>query len=343
MSRMINFQEGRAYMRSAAPDPLFQYVPFDENNPHCAMVVLSARAYADIIAEAAANGPNETGLAMIGKKVGKVWFVYDCIPGGQNAHRSKYAFSMDVPMVNYLMQYTARRYKFKAMLVGFEHQHPESYDQYSITDFAAFRDNLKNAPLGLITGLVNKDPDFRIAFHYVRGNTLMPIPYLHGDEYFPKGLMDLADPEALAAQSGFSMRIIDRSLNSAVDAEAFHSVFTEASAEPGEQKGEAAEAEPREIKTAPETAEPLPEEKAETGAEAEPEIPVSQDVPAEQAEAPAVSEQDGPAPEPVPASPGSRILLDRTEEHCDCVGGCIHRVIIHTVIEETTEEQKKEA
>ena len=167
------------------------------DNPMCRHVMLSDRAYAAIIAEVLRNGSNETGGIFIGNIWQRVWFIADCIDPGLSTVNEQSFFTWDSNYVNHLLDRVGSLYKYPLTLLGFWHRHPGSLDTFSATDMQTIRTNLRDCPHGLLSMLVNIDPELRMTFYYCYDNTIMPIRYDHGDEYFPKELLEYATPEEL--------------------------------------------------------------------------------------------------------------------------------------------------
>ena len=178
----------------------FQYVHYHQGHPRCTHVVLSDRAYSTIISEVLANNRNETGGVLLGHIVGTVWYVAEVIPPGLTSTHAEDFFSWDHEFVNYLAESISRSYAIPTTILGFWHRHPGSMDYFSGTDEDTIRSNLELCNFGLLSMLVNVDPKLRMTFYYASGNQLMPVPYDHGNAYFPEELLQHATPERLIAR-----------------------------------------------------------------------------------------------------------------------------------------------
>ena len=181
--------------------PRMRIAPYDWNHTGCKYIFLSSRAYATIISEVLRNGENETGGVFLGNAYHKIWFVTDCIDPGLNTVHSPAAFHLDVNYVNRITERVRNYYQFPLTFLGFWHRHPGSLDTFSSTDEQTIRSNLRGCPHGILSMLVNIDPELRMTFYYCYGETLMVIPYDQGDEYFPEELLAYASPEELIARS----------------------------------------------------------------------------------------------------------------------------------------------
>jgi hypothetical protein len=174
-----------------------EYTCFDTDNPECIHVVLSDRAYAAIVADVAIHGENETGSVLIGNIWNRVWYIVDIIDGGLVTTNRVDYFVWDTRYVNHCSDVRSRIYKFPLSILGICHRHPGSMDYFSFTDEKTISENLKHCKHGLLSMLVNIDPEFRMTFFYCFGNKMMAVQYDVGDEYFPEEILALASPDEL--------------------------------------------------------------------------------------------------------------------------------------------------
>lgn len=178
-------------------DAYFEYVPFSSKNPQCLHVVLSQRAYNTILAETFAYDGLETGGVLIGHIYRRIWYVTDAIPPGMNARHTRAHFHLDLDFVNFLADKVGDIYKYRPTILGIWHRHPGSMDVFSQEDFNTIHVNEQSSRFGILSMLVNIDPDVRMTFYHARNGMLMKVHYDHGDEYFPVGLLGLATPQEL--------------------------------------------------------------------------------------------------------------------------------------------------
>lgn len=180
----------------------FQYKKYDINNKNCIHVVLSSRAYASIISEVLSNNQNETGGVLIGNVYNRVWYIVDAIDPGMDTVNQTDFFRWDADYVNHLAQRNGALYRYPTTILGFWHCHPGSMDFFSGTDEKTIRNNLRESRIGLLSMLVNIDPELRMTFYYCNENQLMQVRYDYGDEYFLKELLEYASPEQMAKRVG---------------------------------------------------------------------------------------------------------------------------------------------
>lgn len=181
---------------------MFEYVPWKDDDPDCLHVVLSDRAYAAIIAETLDHGENETGMVFLGNIYRRVWYVTECVPAGTAASHSRQTFTLDLDFVNYVAAQQHKLYRYPVSVLGFWHRHPGSMDMFSGMDMETMHANLAHCPNGLVSMLVNVDPELRMTFYHAKGNRLMRVQYDHGDAYFPQELLEMATAEQLIQRSG---------------------------------------------------------------------------------------------------------------------------------------------
>lgn len=134
----------------------------------CQMVVFSNKAYNAIIRESFDKDPVETGGILLGHILDNgVWIVMEVLPPGINCIFERAYFEYDDDFVNYLAQSVANQYKIPLELLGLWHRHPGSMDVFSSTDDGTNTTFALQNPSGVISGLVNIDPQFRLTMYYM--------------------------------------------------------------------------------------------------------------------------------------------------------------------------------
>ncbi len=140
----------------------------NENNNTCQMIVFSDRAYNAIIQEAYSKNPLETGGILLGHILDNgFWIVLEALPPGPNSIYFEDYFEYDGDFVNYLAQSVANQYKIPLELLGLWHSHPDSMDIFSSKDDDTNTTFAQQNPYGIISGLVNIDPDFRLTMYHM--------------------------------------------------------------------------------------------------------------------------------------------------------------------------------
>lgn len=177
---------------------------------HCTTVVFSDKAYNAIVRESYAKHPVETGGILLGHIFPDgIWLVMEVIPPGQKGiHHTAY-FEYDQDFVNYLGNSVANQYLEPLQLLGLWHRHPGSMDYFSSTDDGTNAEFAALNPYGVISGLVNIDPDFRLTvYHLDHGSTSSRPAYERvqvevGDDLIPERLFRLryVDAEHKLTQS----------------------------------------------------------------------------------------------------------------------------------------------
>lgn len=161
------------------------------------MVVFSNKAYNAIIRESFDKDPVETGGILLGHVLDNgVWIVMEVLPPGVRCIFERAYFEYDDAFVNYLAQSVANQYKIPLELLGLWHRHPGSMDVFSSTDDGTNTTFAEQNPCGVISGLVNIDPRFRLTmYHMVNpGNRAHPYNRPHyeridievGDDIIPE-------------------------------------------------------------------------------------------------------------------------------------------------------------
>lgn len=140
-------------------------------NINCQMIVFSDKAYNAIIRESFDKDPVETGGILLGHILKNgIWIVMDVLPPGINSIFEIAYFEYDYEFVNYLAQSVANQYKIPLELLGLWHRHPGSMDFFSSTDDQTNLTFASQNSYGVISGLVNIDPDFRLTMYHMDHN-----------------------------------------------------------------------------------------------------------------------------------------------------------------------------
>ena len=176
---------------------MYRYEDYEYNNQRCFHVVLSNRAYTSMLLEVVQNIKNETGGVLLGNIVNGIWYVVDSIDPGLEAVKLPTYFQWDTEYVNHLAKKLGALYKYPLTILGFWHKHPEDIDYFSKTDEDAIASNLKNSKFGLLSMLVNIDPELRMTFYYCWSNIFAKVRYDVGDEYFPVELLEYESPNSI--------------------------------------------------------------------------------------------------------------------------------------------------
>lgn len=167
---------------------------------NCQLVVFSNKAYNAIIRESFDKDPVETGGILLGHVLDNgVWIVMEVLPPGINSIFQYAYFEYDEAFVNYLAQSVANQYKRPLDLLGLWHRHPGSMDVFSTTDDGTNSTFARQNPAGVISGLVNIDPNFRVTMYHLDRPTgrLMGRPNYSvvdvevGDDIIPEEYFEL--------------------------------------------------------------------------------------------------------------------------------------------------------
>ena len=168
-------------------------------NENCKRIILSEEAHKKIVAETFSYGDDETGGVLIGYIYQGQWYVTDVIDAGIKANHTKTFFTYDENYVNHQLKKKSEIYKYPQATLGFYHRHPSSLDTFSLTDEKTMKIHCDMAAHGLISMLVNIDPDFRMTFYYVgKDDALYNVDYEISDEKIPAEFLELATFDELA-------------------------------------------------------------------------------------------------------------------------------------------------
>ena len=160
-------------------------------------IYFTTKAYVQLLTEIADYPYVETGGVLVGQRRGNTFYVFETVDPGFKADRQRAEFSRHYEYTEHLAYKVANQYEGKTTVVGYYHRHPGSYDHFSGGDDIS---NLEFAQTfnGVISGLVNIDPEFRLAFYYIspEGRQSKAISYKVDDKAF-EGIMILKNSEDL--------------------------------------------------------------------------------------------------------------------------------------------------
>lgn len=163
-------------------------------NKKCETVIISDKAYNAMIRESFAKHPVETGGILLGYILDNgLWVVMEMIPPGINGIFETAYFEYDQDFVNYLGTSVANQYKEPLQVLGLWHRHPGSMDHFSSTDDGTNSEFASKNPYGVISGLVNIDPSFRLTMYHLDHNNgvrprniaYSPVDVEVGDDLIP--------------------------------------------------------------------------------------------------------------------------------------------------------------
>lgn len=141
---------------------------------NCSLIVFSNKAYNAIIRESFDKDPVETGGILLGHVLNNgVWIVMEVLPPGIDCIFERAYFEYDDAFVNYLAQSVANQYKTPLELLGLWHRHPGRMDFFSSTDDQTNATFASQTRAGVISGLVNIDPSFRLTMYHLDNPRMM--------------------------------------------------------------------------------------------------------------------------------------------------------------------------
>lgn len=145
------------------------------DNNNCQLVVFSDKAYNAIIRETFEWDPVETGGILLGHILDNgCWIVMEVLPPGygegregDNVYHEYGYFEYNRKFVNYLARSVAGQYEIPLELLGLWHRHPGSMNYFSGTDDVTNSTFAAQNPHGVISGLINIDPQLRMTMYYL--------------------------------------------------------------------------------------------------------------------------------------------------------------------------------
>lgn len=171
----------------------------------CETVIISDKAYNAMIRESFAKHPVETGGILLGYILDNgLWVVMEMIPPGIKGVFETAYFEYDQDFVNYLGTSVANQYKEPLQVLGLWHRHPGSMDYFSSTDDGTNSEFASKNPYGVISGLVNIDPSFRLTmYHLDHNNGVRPRNIAYST-------VDVEVGDDLIPEKFFALRYVDK-------------------------------------------------------------------------------------------------------------------------------------
>ena len=189
----------------------YEYVSYDKkcmDKYKCIYVIFSERAYKSILAETFTHGECETGGILLGHFVNKVWYIIEVVDPGLITINNNAYFEFDIKYVNHQTKIINRLYNYTLTILGVWHRHPGSMDTFSSTDISSIHKHVSESRMGILSMLVNVDPDLRMTCYYCsKERTLMKVPYDVGDNFIIKDIISLADEKKIQENVGIRKKI----------------------------------------------------------------------------------------------------------------------------------------
>lgn len=163
-------------------------------------IYFTTKAYVQLLTEVADYPHVETGGVLVGQRHQNTFYVFETVDPGFKADRKIAEFSRHYEYTEHLAYKVANQYEGNTTVIGYYHRHPGSYDRFSGGDEIS---NLEFAQTfnGVISGLVNIDPQFRLAFYYIApsGKQSSAISYIVDDSAF-RDIMTFKSPQKVLSQ-----------------------------------------------------------------------------------------------------------------------------------------------
>ncbi len=135
---------------------IYRYRYLDTPSKRCKAVYVSKRSLATVLAEAYANGENETGGTFFGHMdEDGAWHIIEATGPGYGAYHTPTRHEMNNRFVNYQYRALSRIYAKPLTLVGFWHRHPGNFNRFSGLDDKVNTDYAKAIGNGTVSMLVN--------------------------------------------------------------------------------------------------------------------------------------------------------------------------------------------
>lgn len=166
----------------------------------CRTLIASKRVLTTILAEAYANGENETGGILLGHQEEGVWYLVEATGPGYGAYHTPTRHEMNKRFVNYLYRVLFRIYDNGPLLIGFWHRHPGNFNRFSDLDDKVNTDYAKAIGNGTLSILLNFTPDPQFTCYYLDPDDACYHPVklvINNRKLAKKGFLAYTTPEEL--------------------------------------------------------------------------------------------------------------------------------------------------
>lgn len=194
------------------PTGIYTYMG-QQMHTKCSEVILSKKAFAKIVSDTFSYENDETGGVLIGLICNGKWFVTDVIDAGLNGstvHTPTY-FVYDEKYINHRMEKERLIYKYPRYALGIFHRHPGHLDTFSLPDENTMKDHCLISQHGILSMLVNMDPEFRMTFYYAsKEDELFQVKYHIGDDLIPDEYFEVASYDEIAKRYRKNVKLKDK-------------------------------------------------------------------------------------------------------------------------------------
>lgn len=210
MNRMIRFQTNsinKGEQNKCIQRAEFKYMR-NKKNSKCSKIILNRKTFNKIICETFSYADDETGGVFIGYIYDNVWYIIDSIDAGllEKTTHTRAFFKYDEVYVNHQIKKQKEIYKYVPYILGFWHRHPFGMDTFSMEDEKTMSKHCKISKHGILSMLVNIDPELRMTFYYAsKNNELFNIQYEVGE--IPDELNELASYEEITARYNNNIKL----------------------------------------------------------------------------------------------------------------------------------------
>lgn len=190
--------------RGKTHNPRFSYV--DSPSPRCRQVIGSKRSLTTIIAEAYANGGDETGGILLGHMDGADWYLVESTGPGYDAMHTPTRHEMNNRFVNYVYRTTAHLYRDMPTLIGFWHRHPGTFNRFSDLDDVVNTKYVAAVGNGTLSFLVNFTPEPQLTCYYLDPDDWCyhPVHLIVDNKTLnTKGYLAYATPDELCGRAAY--------------------------------------------------------------------------------------------------------------------------------------------
>ena len=190
----------------------YRYV--DKPSQKCQSITMSKRALTTLLAEAYANGENETGGTFFGQiEDDGNWYIVEATGPGYGAYHTPTRHEMNNQYVNYQYRALSRIYAKELTLVGFWHRHPGNFNRFSGLDDVvntSYAEVIGNGTISILLNFTSEGPKLTCFYLDPDDGCYHLTPFVVDNRALgKKGFLTYASPVELAERAEDMMDVME--------------------------------------------------------------------------------------------------------------------------------------
>lgn len=199
-------QEDRPASNANDRSVSYTYRYVDKPSPKCKSITMSKRALTTLLAEAYANGDNETGGPFFGQLENDgSWYIVEAVGPGYGTYHTPTRHEFNNQYVNYQYRALSRIYAKELTLVGFWHRHPGNFNRFSGLDDvvnSSYAEAIGNGTISILLNFTSDGPKMTCYYFDPEDGFYHLTPLVVDNKTMgQKGFLRYASPAELAERA----------------------------------------------------------------------------------------------------------------------------------------------